>query len=155
MMHGMKRLMYNLGMLCIWPPKIASPPPLPFQEAPPVELALDEAAVPPEPPEFTPSKLKAPTPLSAGPEGAPAAVVFDPKNPNGRTRGDAVLHPTNDDRTKRIKGKRFHAAVTAGLAIALVTTVLAELPIIGWIGMCAGGSLAGWLAYDRGHTEVS
>lgn len=139
----------------VWPPRIANPPRLPFSSDEPLGLSVDEDCRPPELPEFTPGRMAAKAGTKVVPDAAPAAVIYDRKNPSGRTRGDRVLRPTDEDRVNRLMLKRRNAALMAASAAGMLVFILISPPLAQWLLVVAAGALSGWLAYDLGDSEVS
>ncbi len=139
----------------VWPPRIANPPKLPFSSDEPLGLAIDEDCRPPEVPEFTPGRLVAKAGAKVEPEAAPAAVVYDRRNPSGRTRGDRILRPTDEDREARLFIKRRNAAAMAATATGLLVLLLMAPSLLYWIGLVCVGGACGWLSYDLGDSEIS
>ncbi|QDV04784.1 hypothetical protein Poly30_02770 [Planctomycetes bacterium Poly30] len=143
----------------VWPPRIAEPPRLAYSEDEYMGLALDPLGKAPEPPDFSRVRLTAQAKESQRPHEkrdlAPTAVVYDRHNPSGRTRGDKVLRPTEEDRIERMWRKRRGAAVTAAFGAGLLTLILTSLPPLYLAGVVLVAALSGWLAYDLGDTEIT
>ena len=118
-------------------------------------LAVDEDCRPPEVPEFTPGRIAAKAGHKVVPDAPPAAVVYDRKNPSGRTRADRVLRPTDEDRVERIRLKHRNAAAMGATASGLLVLLLMSPALLHWLVIVAAGALSGWLAYDFGDSEIS
>ena len=140
----------------MWPPRVADPPTLPFMEEREVPLALDEVtAKPPPEPSFTPSRLAEVREKVERRTGVVSPVlVYDRKNPSGRTRGDAVLNPTNEDRVALVRSRYLRAALTGAQIVFLLALALSP-SYLHIAAMAVVGALAGLLARELGSSEQS
>lgn len=141
--------------LPVWPPRIEDPPQLPYSSGEPLSLLVDPEALPPEPPEFMPGRLAAKAGESVVPDAVPSAVNYDRRNPTGRTRGDRVLRPTDQDRIDRLTRKRRNAAFMAASVVGGLVFLPMAPSLLQWLGLVVVGAAAGWAAYDLGDSEVS
>jgi hypothetical protein len=138
-----------------WPPPLVEAQRLrmvPEREAP-LELAPSSLPVPE--PEFTPTRLPLQAHRQPEEERTVQAVVYDRKNPSGRTRRDRVLRPNEQERAQEQVARRLRAAACGLLAVAATTPVLASPSAGGWILMAVGGALAGVAALETMDSEVS
>jgi hypothetical protein len=142
----------------VWPPRISDPPRLPYSEDF-MDLALDPAGRVPEAPEFSPSRLTGRIAHTRGnqerPDPVPGAVVYDPRNPSGRTRGDKVLRPTAEDRVERLWRKRRDAALTGAAVVGAILLILVSPSALLFLTTLVVAAIAGWVAYDLGDSEVT
>lgn len=105
----------------VWPPRPDHVPKLKYTAADAESLHLAPDTRPPEEPSFTPSKLSACAQTSVEIEASSAnhAVVFDPKNPSGRTRRDELFDANDDDFDRRRRQARRQSAL-AGTFLFIV-----------------------------------
>lgn len=129
----------------VWPPREVEPKPLlPELEEGRLELRIDESDPLPTEPEFTPSRLTkhAIGKVAAGRDDEPKSqiVVFDPKNPSGRTRRDMIFDANDDDYRRMIREDTRRAFVAGAFAFACVLVFFRHFVLLSWVlGLLAGG----------------
>lgn len=160
-----------------WPPRVGEPRTLPFSQASGQPLSVDESARAVDPHQFQPGRLAGaaqgyrPGELAARVAdggAAPAAasgervqaVVFDPKNPSGRTRADAIFDAQPEDFARR-QSELLRGAVLAGVVIELLVLgvpsllIGAKLGVWGWLRGVVAGALGGAAARYMGDGPVT
>lgn len=141
-----------------WPPRVPNPPPLPYAPTGGAELTLEESAIAPAEPDFTQARLDPARKEAADlrrSEGDSKVVVYDRKNPSGRTHGDTVLRPTDEERDARIRRRQRAAALQAAIAVAIISRVFVtdSWTLVAWFTPV--GAAAGWGAFEFGDSEWS
>lgn len=155
-----------------WPPRGTEAPPgespelraLQGADALPLPLILGESEVPKEEHEFQPGRLareasNGPRRSALGPApvpGGPArAQVFDPKNPSGRTRHDAIFDAQEEDFRARMKRLLYGAAAAGASLPVLVFLTLGHASFLWWIAGCLIGAIGGVGARAAGDSPMS
>ena len=140
----------------VWPPRVLDPRALPGAPDP-LKCRIDETAeVEPVPePQFSKGRMaeRIETQKRRG-TAQGSHVAFDPKNPSGRTRGDAVLRPTPEDRVARLRRQGRRAALTGAIATTILSAAIAQPSFVTLLVMILLGACAGLLAYHCGDNEM-
>ncbi|MEM1452357.1 MAG: hypothetical protein AAGI22_24850 [Planctomycetota bacterium] len=138
----------------VWPPRPEDVPAARFADADAPELRLDHEAVVPEPPEFTPSKLTArehAQVAAAEPEPAGAkAVVFDPKNPSGRTRYHEIFEANDEDFRRRRSQLRQESGLAGAFVFLVCMASFQPFTIVPFLLAAVVGAAAGVAAEAMG-----
>lgn len=155
-----------------WPPRAADPLPpesaalraLQGADAEPLALILDEAVLPEESHEFQPGRLAqeamtGPCRSALGsaplPGGPPKALLFDPKNPSGRTRYDAIFDAQEEDFQARMNKLRSEAAL-AGASLPMLTFItFGHATLQWWITGAILGAIAGISSRAAGDSPMT
>ncbi len=155
-----------------WPPRAPEAPPpesavlreLQGADAEPLALTLDESIVPEECHEFQPGRLaqeaiSGPRRSAIGPAptpgGPPRALVFDPKNPSGRTRYDAIFDARDEDFRVRMRKLCLEAAMAGASLPVLVFVTLGHASLLWWMAGVIVGALGGISARAAGDSPMT
>ena len=155
-----------------WPPKTKEAPPpespllrkLQGAEGEPIPLVLEKSSLPEELPEFQPGRLAQEaqsgpcrSALAAPPmPGEPAkALVFDPKNPSGRTRADAIFDARDEDFHARMNKLNREAAMAGAFLPMLVFLTLGHASFLWWIAGITIGATGGISARVAGDSPMT
>lgn len=105
----------------VWPPRPDQVPRFKYAAADAAELHLGLDTTPPEEPSFAPSRLSAceQTKVEVGVDSATHVVVFDPRNPSGRTRRDEILDANDDDFHRRHRRRQRQSALAGTFIFVL------------------------------------
>ncbi len=153
----------SAGPSTSWPPRLD--PCVERSEAaeaylgPVLEVSVVADAAPPPEPVFAPGRLQGTDAWrhaqAATPGAGPRIVPFDPRNPSGRTRGDAVLHPNDSDRRRRVWLRRRRAATAGATAAVFVMVVLGHGPVALYVAAAVLGAVGGAIANETSDTSWS